>query len=67
MKENLKSVREIAAMFPVFGEWYYWKKASDGVLPCTKIGRKYYLNPEVVKDYLSTVIVEKEGSYARNN
>lgn len=67
MKEemkNLKTAKEISAMFPIWSPMTFRIYASQGKVPCVRIGKKRkkpFFNPEEIEKFFNSQKVVEKG------
>lgn len=39
------------------------RMASEGAIPCIKIGSRYFVNVEEIKEFVKSITMKKEGKH----
>ena len=61
MGENLIKLSE-AVVFVPYKISTLRRMASEGAIPCIKIGSRYFVNVEEIKEFVKSITIKKEGN-----
>lgn len=66
MGENLIKLSDAVVYVP-YKLSTFRRMASEGAIPCTKIGSRYFVDVEEIKEFVKSITMKKEGNHAERS